>query len=294
VRILRASAKKIGAKRSARALDSPQLSRYEAAVTSGNAMLRLFDQPRPIAWRVMRPFSLRYSTQYDARHLPDWKRIVMRRGVYVPELGLLYVLNAKAASSTLRDLMYTLSGGSGQRGPVRGLRWPTPEWRELVGSFEDPTVFKFTSARHPVDRAVSTFFNMFVDRKNGFEWRHIPYMGRTGLKFRDPSSANFDRFLNYTEEAQAESELFCDEHLRLQVHNVSARHMKYDRVVHFETLPEDVHEVMSRAGVNTYRDELLGWVNRSSAKDSGFAPTREQVSRIERIYAEDYERLGYS
>ena len=256
-------------------------------------MLRLYDQPRPFVWWAMRPFSLRYANQYEARDLPDWKRLVMRRGVFVPALKLLYVINAKAASSTLRDMMFRLGGGSREAGPGQGLKFPTPRWRELVASIEDPGVYKFTVGRHPVDRAVSSFFNLFVDRRNGFEWRHIPYLGRTGLKFGDPSHENFDRFLDYVEEVQAESAMFCDEHLRLQTHNVSARHMTYNRVGHFETLSEDVQKVMADAKIGQYREEMLGWANKSTAQGSGFQPTPAQVARIEAIYAEDYERFGY-
>lgn len=256
-------------------------------------MLRLYDQRRPFAWWAMRPFMLRYQTQYEARALPDWERLVMRRGVFVPELKLLYVINAKAASSSLRDMMFVLGGGSREAGPGRGLMFPTRRWQELVASFTDPAVYKFTVGRHPVDRAVSSFFNLFVDRRNGFEWRHIPYMGRTGLTFGDRSSGNFDRFLDYVEEVQAESEMFCDEHLRLQTHNVGARNMTYNRIGHYETLPEDIALVMAEAGIGRYRDEMLGWANKSSAKSSGFAPNPAQIHRIERIYAEDYDRFGY-
>ena len=256
-------------------------------------MLRLYDQRRPIAWQVMRLFSLRYSAQYEARALPDWQRLVMRRAVFVPELKLLYVTNQKAASSSLRDMMFTLGGGSREAGPGRGLNFPSKRWREVVAAFDDPGVYRFTVGRQPVDRAVSSFFNLFVDRKNGFEWRHIPYMGRTGLKFGDRSSANFDRYIDYIEEAQAESEMFCDEHLRLQTHNVGARHLRYNRIGHYETLSQDVRQIMAEAGIGQYRDEMLGWANRSSAKGSGFVPNPAQIARLERIYAEDYERFGY-
>ncbi len=256
-------------------------------------MLRLYDQRRPVAWWVMRPFSLRYAAQYEARALPDWTRLVMRRAVFVPDLKLLYVTNQKAASSSLRDMMYTLGGGSREAGPGRGLKFPSKRWREVVAAFDDPGVYRFTVGRHPADRAVSSFFNLFVDRRNGFEWRHIPYLGRTGLKFGDRSSANFDRFLDYVEEVQAESEMFCDEHLRLQTHNVGARHIQYGRIGHYETLAEDVRRIMAEAGIGQYREDMLGWANKSSAKGSGFAPSPAQTARIERIYAEDYERFSY-
>ncbi len=241
----------------------------------------------------MRPFMLRYAAQYEARDLPDWQRLVMRRAVFVPELKLLYVTNQKAASSSLRDMMFMLGGGSREAGPGRGLNFPSKRWREVVAAFDDPAVYRFTVGRHPVDRAVSSFFNLFVDRRNGFEWRHIPYMGRTGLAFGDSSSGNFDRFLDYVEEVQAESEMFCDEHLRLQTHNVGARNLRYNRIGHYESLQEDVRRIMDEAGIAQYRDEMLGWANKSSAKGSGFAPNPAQIHRIETIYAEDYERLNY-
>lgn len=256
-------------------------------------MLRLYDQPRPFVWWAMRPFSQRYKTQYAARALPDWKRLVMRRAVFVPELKLLYVINAKAASSTLRDMMFRLGGGSRETGPGSGLKFPTPRWPELVAAIDAPDVYRFTIGRHPVDRAVSSFFNLFVDRRNGFEWRHIPYLRRTGLKFGDPSHANFERFLDYVEEVHAESEMFCDEHLRLQVNNVGARHMRYDSIGHFETLAADVRQIMTDAQIGIYDNEMLGWANKSSAKGSGFQPTPTQIARIEGIYAEDYKRFGY-
>lgn len=257
-------------------------------------MLRLYDQRRPVAWWVMRPFSLRYAAQYQARALPDWSRLVMRRAVFVPELKLLYVTNQKAASSSLRDMMYTLGGGSREAGPGRGIKFPSRRWREVIAALDHPEVYRFTVGRHPADRAVSSFFNLFVDRRNGFEWRHIPYMRRTGLRFGDPSGANFDRFLDYVEEVQAESEMFCDEHLRLQTHNVGARHLQFDRIGHYETLAEDVRRIMAEAGISQYREEMLGWANKSSAKGSGFVPNAAQIARIEKIYAEDYERLGYA
>lgn len=256
-------------------------------------MLRLYDQPRPLVWWAMSPFSLRYSVQRQARALPDWKRTLMRRAVYVRELKLLYVINQKAASSSLRDMMFVLGGGSREAGPGRALIFPTAEWRELVASFDDPQVYKFTVARHPVDRALSSFFNIFVDRRNGFGWRHRPYLRRTGLKLGDASSANFDRFLDYIEDAQAESEFFCDVHLRLQTHNISARNMQYNRIGHYEDLRQDVGQIMADAGIKQYRDEILNWANRSSAKDSGLVLSPAQIGRIESIYAEDYQRLGY-
>jgi hypothetical protein len=256
-------------------------------------MLRLVDQRRPVAWWTMRFVSPRYRTTYEARHLPDWQRIVLRRAVYVPALRLCYVINAKAASSSLRDMMFTLGGGSREAGPGQGLFFPTPRWREVIAALEDPSVFRFTVGRHPVSRAVSAFTNLFVDRKNGFNWRHGVYLRRSGLRYGEASEANFERFLDYVEEVQAESELFCDAHLRLQTHNTGARHVAYDRIGHYETLVEDVRAIMGEAGVTAYTDAALGWVNKSGQKAGAVEPTPAQVRRIEAIYAEDYERFGY-
>jgi hypothetical protein len=255
-------------------------------------MLRLVDQPRPFTWWVMRPFSERYRVQYDARELPDWQRIVLRRTVFIPELKLLYVINAKAASSSLRDMMFTLGGGSPGAGPGRGLYFPTRRWREVVAAWTDPAVYRFTVSRDPASRAVSAFTNLFVNRNNGFEFRHIPYLRRTGLKFGDASPANFERFLDYVEEVQAESELFCDAHLRLQTHNVGARHLKFSRLGRYESLAADVATIMAEAGVSSFTPGALGWDNKA-LRPSGLQLTPAQRDRIGRIYAEDYNRFGY-
>jgi hypothetical protein len=256
-------------------------------------MLRLVDQPRPFTWWVMRPFSRRYGVQYDARKLPDWQRIVLRRTVYIPELKLLYVINAKAASSSLRDMMFVLGGGSRQAGPGNGIYFPSDRWREVVAAWTDPSVYRFTVSRHPVSRAVSAFTNLFVNRNNGFEFRHIPYLKRTGLKFGDASPENFDRFLDYVEEVQDESELFCDAHLRLQTHNTGARHMSFSRIGRYENLASDVTAIMADAGVTIFTPAALGWDNRA-LKDAGLALTPAQIARIESIYAEDYQRFDYA
>ena len=257
-------------------------------------MFRLNDQPRPFVWWLLSPFSVRYSAQREARHLPDWKRLVVRRGVYVPELKLLYVINQKAASSSLTDLLVALGGGTAGSGSGTTILFPTRRWQALATAAEDPEVYKFTVARHPVDRAVSTFFNLFVDMANGYSWRHVPYVGRTGLKFRDPSPENFDRYLDYVEELQNENELFCDGHMRIQTNNVAARQVRYDRIGHVERLREDVREIMAAAGGGRYRDDMLRWANKSSAGDSRFQPSPAQIARIETLYAEDYERMGYA
>lgn len=255
-------------------------------------MLRLVDQPRPLTWWVMRSFSRRYRIQYDARRLPDWQRIVLRRTVYVPELKLLYVINAKAASSSLRDMMFVLGGGSRETGAGRGIRFPSPRWEEVVDAWSNPEVYRFTIVRHPVSRAISAFTNLFVNRNNGFEFRHIPYLHRTGLKFGDSTPDNFDRFLDYIEEVQAESELFCDTHLRLQTINVGARHLHYNRIGRYESLLTDVMTIMAEAGVASFSVAALGWDNRA-LRDTGLVPTNRQIARIESIYAEDYERFAY-
>jgi hypothetical protein len=69
--------------------------------------------------------------------------------------------------------------------------------------------------------------------------------------------------------------------------------MKYGRIGHYETLAEDVRQIIAEGGIGQYREEMLGWANKSSAKGSGFAPNPAQIGRTERIYAEDYERFSY-
>lgn len=256
-------------------------------------MLRLNDQRRPFVWWALSPFSVRYRSQHAARALPDWKRLVLRRSVYVPQYKLLYVINQKAASSSLTDLLLALGGGSADSGSGSALAFPTRQWQDLVAAADDPSVYKFTVARHPVDRAVSSFFNLFVDMDNGYSWRHVPYVQRTGLRFHDSTHSNFDRFLDYVEEVQRENELFCDGHMRIQTNNVAARDMHYDRIGHVERLREDVREIMQAAGVAAYRDDMLRWTNKSSV-GGRFAPSSAQIERIETIYAEDYERLGFT
>src|SRR5690606_2185837 len=105
--------------------------------------------------------------------------------------------------------------------------------------------------------------------------------------------ANFDRFLDYVEEVQRESELFCDTHLRLQTHNVGARHIAYARIGAYESRRADAAEVMRDAGGVSFVPAALSWDNQAR-RDSAWSPDPSQVERIEAIYREDYERFGYA
>lgn len=255
-------------------------------------MLRLVDQPRPIVWAMARHVSRKYQFYYEQRHLDDVTRIVLRRALFVPEHRLLYVRNAKAASSTLRDFVVDVARAGAGEG--RKLRSGPKDWDALLPALTDPAVYRFTFVRDPAARAVSSFFNMFVDRNNGFEWRHIPYAAVRGLRFGDASSANFDRYLDYVEEVQAESDRFCDTHLRKQIHNIGYGKVQYDFVGKSEAVAEELMRMAADANLVEVLQHLMpAQVNRSSREKSSFALSREQRSRIEQAYAEDYEAFGY-
>jgi len=94
-------------------------------------------------------------------------------------------------------------------------------------------------------------------------------------------------------EVQRESPMFCDVHLRLQTHNIGLRHIAYSRLGKYESLVADVAEIMREANVASYTPTALGWDNKAR-RDVGWTPDARQVTRIESLYAEDYERLGYA
>lgn len=256
-------------------------------------MLRLVDQPRPVAWRVLRFVSKRYQRAYEMRHLADWQRVVGRRALYLPARQFLFSRNAKAASSTVTRLVAQAGRTLAERGEQGLLGW-LELGADIAAPLQDATVYRCSFVRHPALRAVSAFNNMFVDRNNGFEWRHVPYMRHYGLVFGEATSANFDRFIAYARDAMAESPDFCDAHIRLQSRNLGLPHMAFNRLGRVETYADDLARIVAEAGLADLIDPVRPTrENRSGPKGYG-APTQAQLEALYALYEEDYDRLGYA
>lgn len=256
-------------------------------------MLRLVDQPRPVAWRVLRFVSPRYQRAYEMRNLADWERIVGRRSLYLPARQFLFSRNAKAASSTVTRIVANAGRELAANGEAGLVTW-LEAGAGIADALSGDTVYRCSFVRHPALRAVSAFNNMFVERNNGFEWRHIPYLRRYGLKFGEASAANFDRFIAYAADAIAESPDFCDAHLRLQSRNLGLPHARFARLGRVENYDTDLAAIVREGGIA----DLVGTVpkaRRNATGPKGYrAPTQAQLDALYTLYEEDYDRLGYT
>jgi hypothetical protein len=256
-------------------------------------MLRLVDQPRPILWRVGGLFSDYYRAQWDSRNLPDWQRIAARRACFVPGLPFLYIHAPKAASSSVRTLLSTVVRA--KLGPDAFVRSNPRHWREVVPMLSDPQVYRFGVVLHPVTRAIATFNDFFVTRRHRYGRRHWPQTVRFGVHFGDASSENFSRYLRYVGDAMGQSAQFCDPHMRLQSRNLLLGEISYARLGKAEQLERDLPEIFEAIGLGgVLTAEMLADEKRATLRPQPFnTPTAEQLRSIERLYAEDFEWLGY-
>ena len=260
-------------------------------------MTRLVDGRRPALWWSLQLVSPRYRAQWESRHLPDWQRLLARRGTFSPGLPFLYVHAPKAASSSVRALLLAglrrrFSGESGRRLLVSG----PEQWQETLRRAGDPKVVRFSFALHPVTRALAAFNDLFITGLHPYAWRHRRHLRRSGLRPGEASEANFSRFLDYVEEVLAESREFCDPHLREQWRNLLLDHVDYTELGRVESFDADMRRIAGRIGLGHWLTDDLLTVERNRSGGAGpfESPSDNQVERIGRIYVEDIRRLGYA
>ncbi len=227
------------------------------------------------------------------RQLADWERIAVRRAHYLPSAKLLYVRNEKAACSTLGRIMQNAGDRlekSGAAGQLEGMGASDA----ILPALTKPDVYRFSFVRHPATRALSAFNNLFAHARNKARWRHYPYIGRTGLRFGEVSERNFDRYIAYVREVMAETDMFCDNHMRLQSINLGMEHITYTRIGKLESFEDDLGTIAQEAGIGELIEtRRTGRINRA-AGGGYLSPTSAQLRELHAIYEEDYDRFGYT
>lgn len=208
------------------------------------------------------------------------------RGAYSPLDGFFFNRIPKAANSTV---MAVLAGRARYRKPFAGtgakqafLRPSRLTPRQVTDLAE--RAFKFTVVRDPYRRALSAFADKIVGRKSQsapfYDW-----LG--GDDGRAPDFGDFARFL-------ADGGAQVDSHWAPQTQLLLLPVAKFDFIGRVESLDADLTQVMQRI----FGDEGPVAVPRrgpasSSRSLSATAFTPEVTAILDRVYAEDFEVLGY-
>lgn len=251
----------------------------------GTGMLRLVDQPRPLVWAAGSLVSPYYRAMWAMRDLPDWERVALRRATFVPGGNFLYIHAPKAGSSSVKALLRAAAGGA----VTSGAR----HWAAARPMLRDAGVFRFSFVLHPVSRALATFDDLFVRGRHPYSRRHWPQNRRVALRYGDASPDNFSRYLDYVEDAMAESAAFCDPHLRQQVLNLYPGEIAYGRIGRVENFAADMAAIAKAIGLDLPEGVIGAEMARGVREAALSRASAAQIERIGRIYAPDFAAFGY-
>ena len=217
-----------------------------------------------------------------------------RVGTYIrplPDHGVVYVKNPKAACSTLLlwlDRMHTGEHDFAPANVHRENRLPTigDVGRARVLRMLSGQAYRFSFVRHPLRRVESAYRDKLVT-SDRYRPGAIERLGLPGGPDRIPS---FDEFLAAVEQQDPVTEM--DPHWRPQHVNLMHPLVSYDRVGHLESFAADLETIRQEAGLPHVPLESRNHA-RVEHTDSVFDGRPDLVRRVERLYATDFELYGY-
>lgn len=202
-----------------------------------------------------------------------------------PSLGLTYNRIKKNANTTVVTMLREMTTGR-----VEGRK----EAKKLSQRYSDLTfaqiwalrqTFFFVVVRNPYSRVLSAFLEKF---------QHDSYHKKFGAFDRSP--AGFAAFLEWLESDGLDKNYHWDLQTKLLLLPLD----KYDRVIRFESLKEDMTSMFASLGMSAPLHRLDGLyptdVNKKTSASSRLHEfyTPRLAGIVARLYATDFERLGYS
>lgn len=246
--------------------------------------------------RLLAPFVPRYSTLYGMRSVGEEVRDIYPRMLMSHDRKILFNGNMKVGSTSTKQLILKYSLGE----YVERAHWQTAGvfhsilyWQDYEEAFRSADTFCFSLVRHPVDRFLSAYFHIFVDRTNVQTPRHLPAIRARGFDMAGGAADNLDVFIDYVAEAIEASPQYCDAHWREQHRNLGIGHFEYDFVGKLETYAQDIRRAFDAAGLGGFLDGEDWQKKRNASSRHKLDLTARQRARIEGIYQKDFEIFGY-
>jgi hypothetical protein len=212
------------------------------------------------------------------------------RIVALPELGLVYVKNPKAASSTVvlwLDRLHTGNHTFTTKKAHQDSHLPTADkvgWR-VVSDMLRGSAYRFTFVREPLGRFESAYHNK-VARLG--RWR-MKVQALLGLPQDWDAEVTFEQFLTAVE---GQDPLDLNLHWRPQHLNLMHPLVSYDLVGHVETFDRDIAEIRRHVNLPDLAVESRN-VSRRKPPVSVYDGRPDLVRRVRRVFAEDFELYGY-
>lgn len=231
---------------------------------------------QPTTWRSVKSY---FPGRHPGRYLlavPDWK--------------LFYVKNPKAACSTIVTWLDQLHTGESES-PARihqDHRVPTVAelGRDRMLSMLDGSAYRFSFVRHPLRRIESAYWDKVVYSR---VWRQHA-LDLLEIKDAGDREVTFEEFLSAVERQDPLTEM--DRHWRPQHLNLLHPLISFDHVGKLETFSADIARIRDEAGLPFLPAESRN-ISRRQRERSVFDGRPDLVSRVEQLYAQDFEVYDY-
>ena len=210
----------------------------------------------------------------------------------LPEHGIIYVKNPKAACSTI--LVWLDRVHTGEHDVVfssihKHHRLPSVAdvGRRAVIRMLSGAAYRFSFVRNPLRRLESVYWDKIVHKSR--QWRP-DVLAALGVDVNSDTNISFERFLALVEQQDPASEM--DPHWRPQHVNLLHPVVTYDHVGRLESFTEDLEHIRQAAGLPHVPLETRN-ASMHMGADSVYDGRPDLVRRVEQLYATDFELYGY-
>ena len=210
----------------------------------------------------------------------------------VPELGCVYVKNAKAATSSVMLWLHRAATGDTTFDPhnihqdnalpaAKDLGW------SRVIEMLNGAAFRFSFVRDPIRRAESAYLDKVVPKDRPDRWR-AEVRRALGLSEVPETPVTFEEFV---EALRLMDPLAMDSHWRPQHLNLMHPLIPYDHIGRLETFAADLAVIGDALGVRAVTVDARNAHRRTSP--SLFDGRPDLLGTVREIYAGDLELFGY-
>jgi len=208
----------------------------------------------------------------------------------LPEHGIVYVKNPKAACSTILLWLDRLHTGDHDFSPNNvhaDNRLPKVSsiGRRRVARMLSGEAYSFTFVRDPLRRFQSAYLDKIV---NSTGWR-TEIQAALGEEPDEERPVSLDDFVTAIEQQDPVSEM--NPHWRPQHINVMTSLIQYDHIGRIETFATDIEIISKAADLPPVPIEARNVAE--TRRIDIFADRPDLEERIRAIYAEDFETFGY-
>lgn len=157
-------------------------------------------------------------------------------------------------------------------------------------------MYSFAFSREPVDRCVSMFRYLYWEHAGAA--RHFVRTLKKSIAARRvfTTSYAFDVFLDYAQEARSSESIYHPLGLHFTTHTAPMwdditdldGNILLSEVFRLEALVEGINKVFRECGIDHAIESSNVRINESRGRGI-YTPTRQQIGKIEQIYAKDFE-----